>query len=203
MLVQIYPDNPDPKRMQKAVEILRNGGVIIYPTDTIYAIGCDALNVKAVAKVAEIKGVKPEKANFSIICFDLSHISTYARIDTPDYKIMKKNLPGPFTFILNGSSALPKILNNKRKEVGIRVPNNNIARQLTEMLGNPLIATSVHDDDEVLEYTTDPELIYEKYQNRVDMVINGGYGKNEASTVVDLTKGEVEILRQGAQELVL
>lgn len=201
MLLNIHPENPDEKRMLQVVDVLKKGGVIIYPTDTVYSIGCDVNNVKAVARVAQIKGLKAEKANFSLICYDLSHISEYARIDTPDYKLMKKNLPGPFTFILNGSSALPKIFKTKKKEVGIRVPANNIARQLVEMLGNPLIATSVHDEDEIIEYTTDPELIHEKYGNQVDIVINGGFGNNEASTVIDLTSGEPELVRQGIGNL--
>lgn len=201
MLLNIHPENPDEKRMLQVVDVLKKGGVIIYPTDTVYSIGCDVNNVKAVARVAQIKGLKAEKANFSLICYDLSHISEYARIDTPDYKLMKKNLPGPFTFILNGSSALPKIFKTKKKEVGIRVPANNIARQLVEMLGNPLIATSVHDEDEIIEYTTDPELIHEKYGNQVDIVINGGFGNNEASTIIDLTSGEPELVRQGIGNL--
>ena len=203
MLLNIHPENPDEKRMLEVVDVLRNGGVIIYPTDTVYSIGCDLNNQKAVARVAQIKGIKPEKANFSIICYDLSHISEYARVSTPEYKLMKKNLPGPFTFILNGSSALPRIFKSNKKEVGIRVPDNNIARQLVHLLGNPLIATSVHDEDEVLEYTTDPELIHEKYHKLVDIVINGGYGQNEASTIVDYTSGEPEIVRQGIGELTL
>lgn len=201
MLLNIHPENPDEKRMLQVVDVLKKGGVIIYPTDTVYSIGCDVNNVKAVARVAQIKGLKAEKANFSLICYDLSHISEYARIDTPDYKLMKKNLPGPFTFILNGSSALPKIFKTKKKEVGIRVPANNIARKLVEMLGNPLIATSVHDEDEIIEYTTDPELIHEKYGNQVDIVINGGFGNNEASTIIDLTSGEPELVRQGIGNL--
>lgn len=197
MLLNIHPENPDEKRMSQVVDVLRNGGVIIYPTDTVYSIGCDLMNVKAVARVAQIKGLKPEKANFSLICYDLSHIAEYARIETADYKLMKKSLPGPFTFILNGSSKLPKLYKSNKKEVGIRVPDNNIARELVQRLGNPLIATSVHDEDEVIEYTTDPELIHEKYRDLVDIVINGGYGHNEASTIVDLTSGEPEVVRQG------
>ncbi len=197
MLLNIHPENPDEKRMQQVVDCLRNGGVIIYPTDTVYSIGCDLMNQKAVARVAQLKGLKPEKANFSLICFDLSHISEYARIETADYKLMKKSLPGAFTFILNGSSKVPKIFKSNKKTVGIRVPDNLIARELVRLLGNPLIATSVHDEDEVLEYTTDPELIHEKYSHLVDIVINGGFGKNEASTIVDLTSGEPEIIRQG------
>lgn len=197
MLVSIHPDNPDPKRMRQVIDVLKDGGVIIYPTDTVYSIGCDLMNTKAVNRVAQIKGLKPEKANFSLICYDLSHISEYARIETADYKLMKKSLPGAFTFILNGSSKLPKLFKSNKKEVGIRVPDNNIARELVRLLGNPLIATSVHDEDEVIEYTTDPELIYEKYRDQVDLVINGGFGHNEASTIVDLTSGEATIVRQG------
>ncbi len=203
MILNIHPNNPDEKRMQQVVDVLKGGGVIIYPTDSVYSIGCDLNNVKAVARVAQIKGEKADKANFSIICHDLSHIAEYARVDTPDYKLMKKNLPGPFTFILNGTSALPKIFKTKKKEVGIRVPDNNIARGLVEMLGNPLASTSVHDDDEVIEYTTDPELIHEKYNHLVDLVINGGFGNNEASTVVDLTSGTPEIVREGLKSLIL
>lgn len=201
MLLNIHPDNPDPKRLDQVVEILRNGGVIIYPTDTVYSIGCDMNNVKAVAKVAQLKGLKPEKANFSIICEDLSDIATYAHVRNNDYKMMRKALPGPFTFILNGTSRIPKIFKNNKRTIGIRVPDNNIARQLVARLGNPIIATSVHDDDEIIEYTTDPELIHEKYNHAVDVVINGGFGNNEASTIVDLTQEEPVIIRQGIGEI--
>jgi tRNA threonylcarbamoyl adenosine modification protein (Sua5/YciO/YrdC/YwlC family) len=203
MLINIHPDNPDPKKMKLVAECLRGGGVIIYPTDTVYSFGCDLMSVKAVARVAQLKGLKPEKANFSIICYDLSHISEYARIDTPDYKLMKKSLPGAFTFILNASSKVPRIFKANKKTIGIRIPDNTIARGLVELLGNPLIASSVHDEDEVIEYTTDPELIHEKYGHQVDMVVNGGYGHNEASTIVDLTEGEPVIVRQGIGELEL
>jgi tRNA threonylcarbamoyl adenosine modification protein (Sua5/YciO/YrdC/YwlC family) len=201
MLLNIHPKDPDPKRIQKVVEVLRDGGVIIYPTDTVYSIGCDMNNPKAVDRVAKLKGLKPEKANFSIICYDLSHISEYARVNTPDYKLMKKSLPGPFTFILNSTGAMPKLFKNKKKTIGIRVPDNNIARAIVKELGNPLVATSVHDEDEILEYTTDPELIHEKYEKLVDIVVNGGFGNNEASTIIDLTSGEAEIVRQGIGEL--
>ncbi len=201
MLLNIHPENPDDKRMNQVVECLRGGGVIIYPTDTVYSIGCDLMNQKAVARVAQLRGLKPEKANFSLICYDLSHISEYARIETADYKLMKKSLPGAFTFILNASSKVPKIFKANKKTVGIRVPDNLIARELVKLLGNPLIATSVHDDDEVIEYTTDPELIHEKYHNQVDIVINGGFGNNQASTIVDLTSGQPEIVRQGIGDL--
>jgi tRNA threonylcarbamoyl adenosine modification protein (Sua5/YciO/YrdC/YwlC family) len=201
MILKIYPDNPNPKRIQEVAEILRNGGLIIYPTDTVYSIGCDLMNQKAIAKVAAIKGVKPEKANFSIICYDLSHISEYARVNTPEYKLLKKSLPGAFTFILNATGNVPKIFKSKKKTIGIRVPDNTIAREIVKEFGNPIIATSVHDDDEILEYTTDPELIHEKYGKLVDVVIDGGMGNNEASTIVDLTDGEPEIVRQGIGEL--
>ncbi len=201
MILNIHPDNPNPKRIQEVAEILRNGGLIIYPTDTVYSIGCDLMNQKAIARVAAIKGLKPEKANFSIICYDLSHISEYARVNTPEYKLLKKSLPGAFTFILNATGNVPKIFKSKKKTIGIRVPDNNIAREIVKEFGNPIIATSVHDDDEILEYTTDPELIHEKYGKLVDVVIDGGMGNNEASTIVDLTDGEPEIVRQGLGEL--
>ncbi|MCZ4407654.1 L-threonylcarbamoyladenylate synthase [Cryomorphaceae bacterium 1068] len=201
MILKIYPDNPNPKRIQEVADILRNGGLIIYPTDTVYSIGCDLMNQKAIAKVAAIKGLKPEKANFSIICYDLSHISEYARVNTPEYKLLKKSLPGAFTFILNATGNVPKIFKSKKKTIGIRVPDNNIAREIVKEFGNPIIATSVHDDDEILEYTTDPELIHEKYGKLVDAVIDGGMGNNEASTIVDLTDGEPVIVRQGLGEL--
>jgi len=201
MLLKLYPDNPDPKRIRQLADILRSGGLIIYPTDTVYSIGCDLMNQKAIAKVAAIKGLKPEKANFSIICYDLSHISEYARVNTPEYKLMKRSLPGAFTFILNATGNVPKIFKSKKKTIGIRVPDNSIAREIVKEFGNPIIATSVHDDDEILEYTTDPELIHEKYANRVDAVIDGGMGQIEASTIVDLTQGSPEIMRQGIGEL--
>lgn len=202
MLVKIYPENPNEKEINKVVQILQDGGLIIYPTDTVYAMGCDALNVRAVEKICKMKGINPEKSNLSIICCDLSNISEYARVDNFTFKLMKKNLPGPFTFILNTTSSLPKIYKNK-KTVGIRIPDNNIIRELVNSLGNPILTTSVKDDDEMLEYSTDPELIYEKYKEQVDVVIDGGYGGIEASTIVDCTDGEPEIIRQGKGELIL
>lgn len=202
MLVKIYPENPNEKEINKIVQILQDGGLIIYPTDTVYAMGCDALNVRAVEKICRMKGINPEKSNLSIICCDLSNISEYARVDNFTFKLMKKNLPGPFTFILNTTSSLPKIYKNK-KTVGIRIPDNNIIRELVNSLGNPILTTSVKDDDEMLEYSTDPELIYEKYKEQVDVVIDGGYGGIEASTIVDCTDGEPEIIRQGKGELIL
>ena len=201
VFVKIYNENPNPKEIQKVVDILRNGGVIIYPTDTVYGLGCDITNAKAMEKVAKIKGVKLAKANFSFVCNDLSHLSDYTKqIDTPTYKILKRALPGPYTFVLPGSNSLPKAFKKKRT-VGIRVPDNNIARNIVFELGNPIVSTSIHDDDDVLEYTTDPELIFEKWQNLVDAIIDGGYGDNYASTVIDLTGVEPEVLRKGKGSL--
>ena len=208
MLIKIYPENPNPKEVGKVVATLRDGvvatlrdgGLVVYPTDTVYAIGCDALNVRAVERICRIKGVNPQKSNLSIICYDLSNISEYAKVSNAAFKLMKKNLPGPFTFILPTSSELPKIYKN-RKEVGIRVPDNNIVRTLVQELGNPLLTMSVHDEDEIIEYSTDPELIEEKYGNQVDIVIDGGYGGLEGSTVVDCTTDDFTVVRQGKGEL--
>ncbi|WP_242916410.1 L-threonylcarbamoyladenylate synthase [Pontibacter liquoris] len=197
--IQIHPDNPQEKKIREAVEILRKGGIIIYPTDTIYGMGCDIHNTRAVERVCQIKGIKPDKANFSFICQDLTHISDYAKIDTPTYKVMKKALPGPFTFVLDANNRVPKYTGTK-KTVGIRVPDNNIALLLVKELGNPILSTSIRDDDEVLEYSTDPELIYEKYKHLVDAVIDGGPGNNVASTVVDVTNN-FEVLREGAGDI--
>jgi tRNA threonylcarbamoyl adenosine modification protein (Sua5/YciO/YrdC/YwlC family) len=183
------------------VEILRKGGLVIYPTDTVYGLGCDITNSRALERLARIKGVKPDKANWSFICADLSNLSDYARqIDTPTFKILKRALPGPYTFILPGSNQLPKDF-KKRKTVGIRVPDNRIAQALVMGLGHPIVSTSIHDDDDVLEYTTDPELIYEKWNKLVDVVIDGGYGDNVASTVIDLSGPEPEVIRQGKGDL--
>ena len=202
MLIRIYPENPNPREISKAVGLLRDGGLVIYPTDTVYAIGCDALNVKAVEKICQLKGVNPQKSNLSIICYDLSNISEYAQVSNAAFKVLKKNLPGPFTFILPTSNRLPKIYKNK-KEVGIRVPDNNIIRTLVKELGNPILTMSVRDEDEVIEYTTDPELIHEKFADKVSMVIDGGYGGDEASTVVNCVEDEFEIVRQGKGHLIL
>ncbi len=197
-LLRIYPENPNPKAIQKVVQVLKKGGVIIYPTDTVYSFGCDITKNKGLEQVARIKEVKLEKANFSIIFYDLSHLSDYTRqVDTPTYKILKKALPGPYTFILEASNTVPKIFKNKKKTIGIRIPDNAIPRAIVQELGNPIIATSVHDEDAIIEYTTDPELILEKYGNVVDLVIDGGYGDNSASTVIDLTEGKREIIRAG------
>src|SRR5690554_4075246 len=199
--IKIYPENPNPKEINRVVDILRKGGLIIYPTDTVYGLGCDITNTKALEKIARIKGVKLAKANWSFICADLSNLSDYVRqIDTATFKILKRALPGPYTFILPGNNNLPKEF-KKKKTMGIRVPDNNIARTLVEVLGNPIISTSIRDEDELLEYTTDPELIYEKWQNLVDAVIDGGYGDNVASTVIDLSEGEPVVIREGKGEL--
>lgn len=202
MIVKIYPENPNQKEIDKVVDILRDGGLVIYPTDTVYAMGCDALNVRAVEKICKFKNINPLKSNLSIICHDLSNISEYAKVDNTVFKLMKKNLPGPFTFILNTTSTLPKIYKN-RKTVGIRIPDNSIIRELIRNLGNPILTTSVKDDDEILEYSTDPELINEKFEHFVDIVIDGGYGGLEGSTIVDCTGDEPEIIRQGKGELIL
>ena len=196
MMLKIYPENPHPRVIEKVVGVLRDGGLVIYPTDTVYAIGCDALNVRAVEKICQMKGVNPQKSNLSIICYDLSNLSEYAKVSNSAFKLLKKNLPGPFTFILPTSSELPKIYKN-RKEVGIRIPDNNIVRTLVKELGNPILTMSVRDSDNVLEYATDPELICEKYEDMVDIIIDGGYGGLEASTVVDCTTDDFEIIRQG------
>ncbi|NEM99746.1 L-threonylcarbamoyladenylate synthase [Pontibacter burrus] len=201
IFLSIHPDNPQEKKIREAAEILRNGGVIIYPTDTIYGMGCDIHNARAIERVCQIKGVKPDKVNLSFICSDLTHISDYAKIDTPTYKVMKKALPGPFTFVLNATSSVPKYAAAKKKTVGIRVPDNQVALALVRELGNPILSTSIRDEDEVLEYSTDPELIYEKYRNLVDAVIDGGYGNNIASTVIDATSNDFEVLRQGAGDI--
>ena len=201
MFIRLFEDNPNARDVLKVVEVLEKGGVIVYPTDTVYAIGCDIYNVKAVQRVAQLKGVKPEKANFSMICRDLSNISEYAKIGNEVFKTMKRALPGPFTFILNATSKLPNVLMNRRKTIGIRRPANRIVMAIVEELGHPLLTTSVRDEDEVIEYMTDPELIHEKYANRVDLVIDGGYGRNVASTVVDCTGETMEIVRQGLGEL--
>lgn len=199
--IKIYKENPNTTEINKVVEILQKGGLIIYPTDTVYGLGCDITNIKAVEKIARIKKIKVEKANFSFICNDLSHLSDYVKqIDTPTYKLLKRALPGPYTFILPGSKSLPNVF-KKKKTVGIRIPDNSIARAIVKQLGNPIISTSIHDDDDVLEYTTDPELIFEKWQHLVDGVIDGGFGDNHASTIIDLTKTEPTIIREGKGSL--
>lgn len=198
MILEINPENPQEKKINQVVECLQDGGVIIFPTDTIYGIGCDLFNQKAIERVCRIKGIKPNKMNLSFICYDLSDLSTYAKhVSTPVFKIMKRVLPGPYTFILESSSKVPKILGHSKKTVGIRVPNNNVIRSIVDVLGHPVINTSVKDEDEIIEYTTDPELIYEKFKNHVDLVINGGPGGNIPSTIVDCTEDDFQITREG------
>ncbi|MBZ9731059.1 threonylcarbamoyl-AMP synthase [Salegentibacter sp. JZCK2] len=196
-LLKIYDKNPSQKHIDKVVEVLRNGGLIIYPTDTVYGLGCDITNTSALEKIAQIKGVKLEKANFSFICEDLSNLSDYVKqIDSATFKVLKRNLPGPYTFILPGNSNLPNVF-KKKKTVGIRVPDNAICKSIVATLGNPIVSTSIYDEDEVIEYTTDPELIKEKWDHLVDLVIDGGYGDNIPSTVIDLTTSEPEVIREG------
>ena len=195
MLVKIHPDNPDKRKIKLVVDCLKEGGVIIYPTDTVYGIACDMNNLKALEKVARIKGVKREAANFSLICYNLSHLADFCRpMETATFKIMKKALPGPFTFILNANSNVPKIFKSKKRTIGIRVPDNNIAREIVKELDNPIISTSLKEEN---EYLTEAEKIHEKYHKLVDMVIDGGIGNNEASTIIDCTNHKPEIVRQG------
>ena len=200
-IIKIYEDKPSEAAIKKVVEVLKNGGLVIYPTDTVYGLGCDITNSRALEKIAKIKGIKLEKANFSFVCSDLSNLSDYVKqIDTSTFKILKRALPGPYTFILPGNNDLPKEF-RKKKTVGIRVPDNNIAREIVKLLGNPIVSTSIHDEDEVIEYSTDPELIFEKWNNKVDLVIDGGYGDNIASTIIDLTGYEPEVVREGKGSL--
>jgi len=199
--LKIYPENPSPKAIEKVVKILKEGGLIIYPTDTVYGLGCDITNVKALERIAKIKGVKLERSNFSFICHDLSNLSDYVtQIETPIFKLLKRGLPGPYTFILPGANTLPHPF-KKKKTVGIRIPDNPIALGIVEALGNPIVSTSIHDEDEILEYTTDPELIYEKWGSKVDLVIDGGYGGNQPSTVIEVKGSEITIVRQGKGEV--
>ncbi|WP_163323037.1 L-threonylcarbamoyladenylate synthase [Draconibacterium mangrovi] len=202
MLVRLYNENPNPRDIRKVVDVLRGGGVIVYPTDTVYGIGCDITNQKAVEKVARIKGIEVEKNNFSFICSDFSHLSDYTKpIPSHIFKLIRKNLPGPFTFILNANNNVPRYFKGKKKTVGIRIPDNNIIREIVNELGNPILSSSVHDDDEILEYTTDPELIHEKFAELADIVIDGGFGELIPSTIIDCTSDEPTLVRQGKGEL--
>ena len=204
MLLRIHPENPNKREIKQVIECLKDGGIIVYPSDTVYGIGCDIFNKKSVEKIAKIKGRNLKKNNFSFICSNLSHISHYTKqIDNTVYKLMKRNLPGPFTFILNANNSIPKLFKTNKKTVGIRIPNHNIPLDIVSQLGNPILTTSVKDDDKLLEHSTDPELIHEKLEHLVDIVIDGGYTGNIPSTVVDCTKSEFEILRQGKGNLIL
>ncbi|MEQ8925807.1 MAG: L-threonylcarbamoyladenylate synthase [Fulvivirga sp.] len=200
--LQIHPDNPEKRKIEQVVEMLRDGAVIIYPTDTIYGLGCDLFNKNAVDKVCKIKGLKPKNFNLSFICNDISQVSEYTKqINTPTFKLMKKALPGPFTFILESNRNVPKILGTNKKTVGVRIPDNNITHMLVDILGNPIVTTSIKDDDKILEYTTDPEIIYEEYKHLVDVVIDGGMGNNIPSTIIDCSGVDIEIIRQGLGDI--
>lgn len=202
MLLKIYTKNPSEENIRYVSEVLSKDGVVIFPTDTIYAIGCNIFSPKALDRIARIKGLKPKTANFSFLCYDLSQLSDYTRpIGNDVYKLMRRTLPGPYTFILNASSNVPKIFGYKKSTVGIRIPDNPILLEILKELGNPIMSTSVHDDDEVLEYTTDPELIHERYKDLVDLVVDGGYGDNTPSTIIDCTGEEIVMVREGKGEL--
>lgn len=199
--IKIYEDKPNEAAIAKVVKVLQEGGLVIYPTDTVYGLGCDITNSRALERIAKIKGVKLEKANFSFICHDLSNLSDYVKqVDTATFKLLKKALPGPYTFILPGNNNLPKEF-KKKTTVGIRIPDNSIALEIVRQLGNPIVSTSIRDEDEVIEYTTDPELIFEKWQNLVDLVIDGGYGDNTASTIIDVSGHEPFVVREGKGSL--
>jgi len=197
----IHPENPDLQKIRFVADVLRKGGIMVYPTDTVYALGCSLENKRAIERLAKLKGIKLKKANFSIIFNDLSLLSDYAKhIDRATYKILNKNLPGPFTFILEATSKIPKLFDTKKKTIGIRIPDNQIVLEIVKELGHPIVTTSIHDEDDILEYSTDPDIIAGKWEDQVDVLIDGGYGMNEPSTVVDLTDG-VEIIRQGIGDL--
>jgi len=198
MLLKIYPENPNPKDIRQVVEVLKNGGIIVYPTDTVYGLGCDITNAKAVEKIARYKNVQVEKSNFSFICSDLSHLSGFSKpVSNPVFKLLKHYLPGPFTFILNASNNVPKYFKGKKKTVGVRIPDNSIIVEIVRILGNPIMSTSIHDEDEIVEYSTDPELIHEKFQDIADLIIDGGYGDNVPSTIIDCTEDIPVVIRQG------
>ncbi|HOW25919.1 MAG TPA: L-threonylcarbamoyladenylate synthase [Bacteroidales bacterium] len=202
MLLRIHPETPGERQIKTVVECLNDGGVIIFPTDTVYGLGCDIYQGKAIERIARIKGIKKEKANFSFICHDLSHLADYTRpLNNSVYKLMKASLPGPYTFILNANSNVPKIFQSRKKTVGIRVPDNKIPIEIVKELGHPIMTTSVYDEDEILEYSTDPELIHEKFKDLVDIVIDGGYGDNEPSTILDCTGEEIFVIREGKGEI--
>jgi tRNA threonylcarbamoyl adenosine modification protein (Sua5/YciO/YrdC/YwlC family) len=198
MLIRIYPENPNSKHIRQVVDVMEAGGIIIYPTDTVYAMGCDIKATKSIERIARFKGLNPDNPDLSLIFHDMSQLSEYTIIrDNPTFKLLKRNLPGPFTFIVRANSQIPRLFKNKKKTVGIRIPDNPIVLELVRELGRPIITTSVHDPDEIIEYTTDPELIHEKYNGFADIVVDGGYGKNEASTIVDCTGDEPLVIREG------
>lgn len=198
MLLRIYPENPNPKRIRMVVDALASGSIIIYPTDTIYAMGCDIKAVKTIERIARFKGLNPLNPDLSIIFHDMSQLSEYTVIrDNTVFKLLKRNLPGPFTFIVKANNQIPRLFKNRKKTVGIRIPDNDIVREIVRELGRPLVTASIHESDEIVEYITDPELIHEKYKDFAEIIVDGGYGKNEASTVVDCTTDEIQIIRQG------
>lgn len=200
--IKLYEENPQRTKIEHVVDVLKKGGIVIYPTDTIYGIGCDLFNRKAIERVRRVKGIKPKKFNLSFICNDISQVAEYVRrIDNQAFKVMKKSLPGPFTFIFEASSKVPKILEANKKTVGVRIPANNIPRDIVKVLGNPIVTSSIKDEDEVIEYTTDPELIYDELKNDIDLFIDGGYGGNIPSTVVDFSQGGFEVIREGLGDI--
>ncbi len=202
MLLRVHPENPSQRRIGMVADCLNKGGIVICPTDTVYGLACDIFKSKAIERIARIKGIKPEKANFSFICHDLSQLSDFTKpIDNNIYKMMKRALPGPYTFILEANNTVPKYIQNKKKTVGIRIPDNSIPVEIVRQLGHPILSTSVHDEDNIIECTTDPEQIYEKYLGVVDIVIDGGSGRNEASTVINCINHQIEIVRQGLANL--
>ncbi len=204
MYIRLYNENPNPRQVREVCEVLREGGVIIYPTDTVYGFGCDIFKPKAVERIARIKGLKPEKANFSFIVHDFSNLSDYTRpFDNKIFKLMKSHLPGPFTFILPANNKVPRIMENRKKTIGIRIPDNNIILEIARELGHPILTTSIHDSDHIVEYTTDPEVIYENFKDVIDLMVDGGYGGNVPSTIVDCTGDEPVVVRKGLGELVM
>lgn len=199
MLVRLNSETPDERALDKIITCLRNGGVIIYPTDTVYALGCDFTQAKAIERVCRLKGIKPEKSNFSFVCSDLSHLSEFtSAIPNHIFRVMKRALPGPYTFILEANNRVPKLLKQNKKTVGIRVPDNAICKAIVEQLGNPLISTSLHDtSDDILEYFSDPEIIHAQYEGQVDLVVDGGFGNIYPSTVIDCSGDQLTIVREG------
>ncbi len=202
MLLKVHPDNPELRKIRKVVDCLTGGGVIIYPTDTVYGLGCDIYDSGAVERICRIKGIRPEKSHLSILCYDFSHLSDFAKpIDTPVYRVMRKALPGPFTFILKANNNVPKLFKSRKKTVGIRIPDNKICREIVKELGHPIVSTSIHSEDHVIDYITDPEVIHDKFKHTVDIVVDGGFSRNRPSTIVDCSDDEFLVLRQGLGNL--